>query len=827
MTNRQRSLYSFVFLFIMLAFGYQQTLAPTARTDSDLDYAALTEHVSVIAAKPHTMGSAANREVRDYIVAYFESLGLDTEVQKTTVVYRHPFKPTDATIIGNVENIIARLPGTSSEKGANDLVLMGHYDSRADGPGAGDDAAGTAAIMEVARIMTAGPAPVHDVVFLITDGEEMGLLGAQGFYRQHPDAKNVGLVLDFEARGSRGASSMFETSENNAWLIDNLIESAPDLVASSLSYEIYRRMPNDTDMSISKGEGIPGLNFAFVAGLFDYHSPTDTPENLDPDTLAQQANYVLGTAQHFANLGEWESASSDKTYFNLWQGRMVSYSQGVAGVIGLFVLVLGLWVFAAAMRGGKIKWGSLGTGFLSLIVLIILVSNVFESMIDYQQTTADGVTRLVSLGEWPLLAYFITTLGITVWFGSAIRRGLSKAEVFVPALMVALLSLLAGRSWIGSFVLLVILFALMWFIRSRKRTPDIWAAALVVWWLLAATVIYLAPNASYLLVWPLASVLLGITLQRSLGMAANGSGRFVGLLVVSAIPLLLLPPVIVLAYLALGSALPQGIMIISVLALLLLWPLIRNIGAVAKGKAGLLLLGAGLVMTLVVVFGRGFDARHPLGEMLFYAIDIDQQQGFWVSPDARPGSWLGAFFGEDASEDNITRIMPGYDQDVLIRETALPVFEPAALEITSDHVTDAGREVGFHLHSPAAAEYINLLFSNDAGISSVTVNGFPVKVPDSQAEGDTAENQDSAMKEKDKTEAEAWWRWRWYGLPEEGADIVLTFEPGQSLELKVVEVDYNFPGEIPGAAPQRPEHSMRAIYTWSDSTVIFQTMTME
>ncbi len=825
MTNWQRSLISFVFLFIMLAFGYQQTLAPAARTDSDLDYAALSGHVSVIAAKPHTMGSAANREVRDYIVDYFESLGLDTEVQKTTVVYRHPFRPTDATIIGNVENIIARLPGTSSAEGANDLVLMGHYDSRPDGPGAGDDASGTAAIMEVARIMVAGPAPVHDVVFLITDGEEMGLLGAQGFYRQHPAAKDVGLVLDFEARGSYGASSMFETSENNAWLIDNLIESAPDLVASSLSYEIYQRMPNDTDMSISKGEGIPGLNFAFVAGLFDYHSPTDTPENLDPDTLAQQANYVLGTAQHFANLEKWESASGDKTYFNLWQGRLVSYSQDVAVVVGLLVLALGLWVFVATMRAGTIKWGSLGAGFLSLIVLIILVSNVFESLIDYQQTTASGITRLVSLGEWPLLAYFVTTLGITVWFGSAIKRGLSNAEMFVPVLVVALLSLLSGRPWFGAIILLVLLVALMWFIRGRKSAPDIWGAALLVWWLLTALLLYFAPNASYLLVWPLASVLLGITLQRSLGLVANGAGRLFGLLAVSAIPLLLLTPVIVLAYLALGSTLPQGIMMISALSLLLLWPLVRNIGSGANGKAGLLLLGVGLVMTLVVLFDRDFDARHPLGEAFYYAIDVDQQEGFWVTARVEPDTWLGKFMGKDAIEADFNRILPGFDQDILIRKTALPVFESATMEITSDRVTDTGREINFHLHSPAAAEYINLLFSNDAGISDVAVNGFLVEVPAGQAEGDTEAV--SAMKEKDKTREDEWWRWRWYGLPEEGADILLTFESDRSLDIRIVEIDYNSLGDMPEGAPQRPENSMRKIYTWSDSTVIFQTLTLD
>jgi len=111
MTHWQKSLIGSVFLMVMLAFGYQQTLAPEVRTGTGLDYAAIGRHVSVIANKPHPIGSAANREIRDYIVAYFESLGLETEVQKTTVVYRHPSRSGHATAIGFVENIIARLPG--------------------------------------------------------------------------------------------------------------------------------------------------------------------------------------------------------------------------------------------------------------------------------------------------------------------------------------------------------------------------------------------------------------------------------------------------------------------------------------------------------------------------------------------------------------------------------------------------------------------------------------------------------------------------------------------------------------------------------------------
>lgn len=111
MTHWQKSLIGAVFLLVMLVFGYRQVLAPEARTGTGLDFAALSRHVSVIAKKPHPIGSAANRETRDYIVSYFESLGLETEVQKTTVVYRHPTRPALNTIIGNVENIVARLPG--------------------------------------------------------------------------------------------------------------------------------------------------------------------------------------------------------------------------------------------------------------------------------------------------------------------------------------------------------------------------------------------------------------------------------------------------------------------------------------------------------------------------------------------------------------------------------------------------------------------------------------------------------------------------------------------------------------------------------------------
>lgn len=813
MFHWQKTLIGAVLLLVMLILAYGQVMAPEPRTDSGLDFEALAQHVSVITKQPHPIGSEANRETRDYIVGYFESLGLQTEVQKTTVVYRHPTRQRGATVIGFVENIIARLPGRfqGMGTGANDLVVMSHYDSRPLTPGAADAASGAASIMEAARIMSAGPAPAHDVVFLITDGEEMGLLGAQGFFRQHPAAKDVGLVLNFEARGSYGASYMFETSNNNAWLIDELIGSTPDLVASSLSYEIYRQMPNDTDMTISKGEGIPGLNFAFTAGLFDYHAMTDNVQNLDSSTLAHQANNVLATAQNFASLENWQSAEGDLTYFNFWRGKLVSYSQGQAVALGLAVLLLGLWLFFTAKRAGAISWGAVGTGFLGLLILFLVVYSLFENLITYMRGADAGLVRLTSLGDWPLLVFFVLTLGLTLWFGHLLRRGLSRADIVVTVLVLLILVMVAGNASIATIVPLVVLGILMALARSRVARPDLWTAALCFWWILTAVLVYLAPNASYLFAWPLASVLLGIMVQRKLPVEGGGPLRFATVLVMSCIPLLLLTPVYISAYIALGLAFPQVLMILCALSLLLIWPLVRPAGIVSDGKVALLLLGAGLVMTAVVMFGRNFDDRHPRPEELFHAIDVDQQQGFWVSSDSRPGTWLGQFMGEQPATANMTRIMPGYEQEVMIKETGLPAYQAAQLTIATDREVDGKREIRLHLQSGAAAGYINLLFAGDTGITAASVNGFPVKIRDAGKMGAGGSDETS------------WWRWRLYGLPREGADIMLITEPEKSFQVRIVEVNYGMPQD----APSRPEDSMPRPYTWSDSVVAFQTVTLE
>src|SRR6202030_2000364 len=100
-------------------------------------------HVVAIAQRPHPIGSAEHDRVRDYLVAQLRNLGLEPQIQNATGV------GTRSADAGRVQNILARMPGR--QNGAAAFLLVAHYDSVEAGPGAADDGAGIAAILETVR----------------------------------------------------------------------------------------------------------------------------------------------------------------------------------------------------------------------------------------------------------------------------------------------------------------------------------------------------------------------------------------------------------------------------------------------------------------------------------------------------------------------------------------------------------------------------------------------------------------------------------------------------------------------------------------------------
>lgn len=320
-------------------------LTPPGRDDArdgfDTDRA--IEHLRVIARTPHPMGSAANEIVRAYLVDEFEKLGLETRSPEQRVTARRGGRTFDHM----VRNVVARLRGSADAPGRSQAVMLAaHYDSVEEGPGAGDDGAAVAALLDVARVLASGDKLKRDIIFLITDGEEQGLLGAKAFVTHDEWRGEPGVVFNFEARGASGPSVMFETTRDHAWLIDHYAQVAPHPVTTSLSGEVYERMPNDTDFTIFMQSGIQGLNFAFIGSDEHYHQSTDDIAHLDLRSLRHHGRQALALARRFASLDAFASphGPGESIYFDVLGLFVVRYPRmtaiPAAGVICIFLPVL-------------------------------------------------------------------------------------------------------------------------------------------------------------------------------------------------------------------------------------------------------------------------------------------------------------------------------------------------------------------------------------------------------------------------------------------------------------------------------------------------------
>src|SRR5210317_2005284 len=189
---------------------------------------------------PHVSGSPLNAVVRDRVVAQLELSGYEAEVQSRFHCN------AEFGSCSPVENIIAIKAGSENKHA---VLITAHYDSGWAGPGAADDGAGMAAILEIARMTADFPPFKNDIIFLISDSEENGLIGADAFAEHHPLFEKVKAVVNLEARGASGPSGMFETGEGNRSIIRMFSKNVDRPVGNSLIYEMYKTMPNDTDYS--------------------------------------------------------------------------------------------------------------------------------------------------------------------------------------------------------------------------------------------------------------------------------------------------------------------------------------------------------------------------------------------------------------------------------------------------------------------------------------------------------------------------------------------------------------------------------------------------
>ncbi|MGI8840983.1 MAG: M28 family peptidase, partial [Caulobacteraceae bacterium] len=324
---------------------------------------------AAMAPVPHPVGSAANARVRDYLIGRMTALGLSPRVQRARSWRARRFGGETYVSGAQVENIVGVLPGRDRTLPA--VTLMAHYDSVPGSPGAADDIASVSAILEIVRAIEAAGAPLRDVMVVIIDGEEPGLLGANAFFAANPLAAHVGFILNLETRGGGGRAQMFETGAMNGGAIDLFARTAARPASSSLSVFVYQLLPNDTDFSIAKGWGYAGFNYAFIGRQFDYHSPSSTVAALDRGSVQHMGDEVLGTAKALAFSPALPAKAPDKVYADLFGAFVIAYPPA-AGWLALAaaaaLIAVGAW---RARRADALAWRDLPVGVAATATLLI------------------------------------------------------------------------------------------------------------------------------------------------------------------------------------------------------------------------------------------------------------------------------------------------------------------------------------------------------------------------------------------------------------------------------------------------------------------------
>ncbi len=582
-------------------YGFHMANPPAPKSveapETEFSAARAFEHVQNLSRAPHPLGTPEHENVREYIVRTLEGMGVDPEIHSGIASSRYFGGAAHA------RNIFARIEGSDPE---NTVMLMAHYDSVPNSPGAADDGSGVAAILETVRALQAGDAPKNNVWILLTDGEESGLLGAEYFVDHHPGAGEVDLVLNVEARGSSGSSFMFETSTPNRSLIPHFARAAPYPAANSLIYTFYQMLPNDTDLSVTRDAGLGGLNFAFAEDHLNYHTMQDNAQNLSLSSLQHHGENLLPVTRYFAGRSFDLTSGGEMVYFNGLGGGLAHYPAS--------------WSFPLAM--------ALAAGFLLYLVFLLRTGRL-------------GVGRW--LGSSALFLLLVAAGAAITRYGWNFIAGLhpqyqwlNQGEVYPHAWYLVAFSAL----------MLLLLVALFGWMQKRWGGETPLSGAFTVWIVLGGVTAWYLPTASYLFTWP---ALLGLAGWIALGdSVTERSWRTLGFLFLGLLAALyMVPPYIQF----IQTMMTTGMLFVSMSLLLLLgglcWGLLHYIcGGEEKRWA------AGLLLVSLIAFGgaslhSGFDEEHKKQNSLLYLSDLDRGEAWWMSRDPAPDSWTRQFLGED------------------------------------------------------------------------------------------------------------------------------------------------------------------------------------
>tara|TARA_R110002126_G_scaffold54919_18_gene148248 strand:+ start:510 stop:2792 length:2283 start_codon:yes stop_codon:yes gene_type:complete len=630
------------------------------------------QHVKEISKEPHGVGFPAHTTVRNYITNELKNLDLETSLQEG-------YTSGDWGNLSKAENILARIKGSESGKA---LLLLSHYDSSPHSShGASDAGSGVATILESVRaFLKTNTTPKNDIIILISDAEELGLNGADLFVDKHEWLKDVGLVLNFEARGSGGPSYMLmETNKGNSKLISEFIAANPEFpVANSLAYSIYKMLPNDTDLTVFREEGdVEGFNFAFIDDHFDYHTAMDNYERLDRKTLAHQGSYLMPLLIHFSNADLTNLKSlDDNVYFNVPFFKMVSYPftwiMPMLTIAIIFFIILLIFGFKKKVLKGK----DILKGFIPVFFTLII-----NGIVGYYSWT---------FLKWVYPAYNDILHGFTY-----------NGHAYILAF--TLFSL--GTCFYAYYKFKVI------------KTANLLVAPFIIWILICGLVAIYLKGAAFFII-PLYSFLVAFYVH------INQKNPNPFLLVFLGIPaLFIFAPLVQMFPVGLGLKMMVASTLLTTLIFFLLLPLVTKYRK--KGALAFLsfLLFAGLMVSTHM--NSSFSKERPKPTSLLYVLNVDDDEAMWATYEHQLSDWTSQYITKKVVDNKLTKKVISskygsnftYTNDAPLKDVPKPT-----IEVQLDTVINAIRNIRLCITPNRPINRLEL-FTNDIDVLKANVNG--------------------------------------------------------------------------------------------------------
>ena len=598
-------------VFLIGLYITQNPAVSKAQSLSDFDTQRALVHVKKMAQQPHFVGSTAHEQVANYLTLELQKLGLQPSYQQGVTL-------TDWGNLVSSKNIIARIPGSDESEKA--LLLLAHYDSapHSFSHGASDDASGVATILEGVRAFLHSKSPhKNDIILLFTDAEELGLNGAALFVTQHAWAKKVGLVLNFEARGSSGPSYMLmEVNRGNAKMTQAFSAANPVFpVTNSLLYSLYKMLPNDTDLTVFRKQGaIQGFNFAFIDNHFNYHTAQDDFQHINPKSISHQGYYLMPLLHYFSNsdLTSLESPA-DEVYFTL---PFVFVHYPFSWNLILCGLAIGLFVILLFVGLGKriLHFSEIGKGILRFFGLLAVIG-------------------LLSYGLWPLLNLINPSY-------SDILQGFTYN----------------GHWYIAAVIALAFGLAFLGYQNTTKLNSEFnyFIAPLLVWIVIQFLIAVYLPGAGFFIL-PLFGSLLMLgyyVVTQETSLTWN--------LVFSIPAVLIYSPFIVVFPIGLGLKMLPVAGAFTFLVFSLLFPVFLAINR--KTVAGIISLLFGLFFIAMAQYDSAFVAGKAKPNSLLYVYDAETKKAVYTTYDSQVDEWTKIYLSSNPSPAKALNNLPLYSK---------------------------------------------------------------------------------------------------------------------------------------------------------------------